>query len=68
MTEREFILKMPKESKIDCLQAALREKEFGIFLGLSRILLDAPLNEGGLETEIILDIYNKNFNDISHEK
>jgi hypothetical protein len=58
MTEKEFILRMPKESKIDCLKAAI-EEDFSIFLGLSRILLDAPLDQGGLETEVIEQIYKQ---------
>lgn len=57
MSETEMILNFPKEIKIRCLQEALAQDNFAMFFGLSRILLDAPLNKGGLETEIIEQIH-----------
>ena len=41
------------------LEDALKENKFDIFMSLSRILLDAPLNKGGLDTEIVRDIFKK---------
>lgn len=57
--EQQMILNFPRELKIQCLKDALKEDNFGIFLGLSKILLEAPLNEGGLETEIIEQIHQE---------
>lgn len=59
MTTLNFILRFPKEIKIQCLKDALVEDKIGIFIGLSKILLDATIKEGGLCTEIIEGIYNK---------
>lgn len=58
MNEKELILRFPKDIKIQCLKDALEQDNFGMFMGLSKILLDAPINEGGLETEIIEKIHN----------
>jgi hypothetical protein len=60
--EQEMILRFPKEIKIRCLQDALEQDKFVIFMGLSKILLDAPINESGLETEIIEMIHNDYLN------
>ncbi len=54
-----FILSFPYEAKIRILEDALRGDDFGIFMGLSRILLDAPISEGGVSTEVIDAIYKK---------
>jgi hypothetical protein len=58
-TEQQMILNFSKEIKIQCLKDALAQDKFDIFLGLSKILLDAPLNAGGLESEIIEQIHQK---------
>ncbi|MFA5395153.1 MAG: hypothetical protein WC346_03960 [Methanogenium sp.] len=59
VTEKEMILNFPREIKIQCLKDALAQGEFGVFLGLSKILLDAPLNVGGLESEVIEQIHKE---------
>ena len=56
---KNFLLTIPKEKQIRMLEDSLRENKFSIFLELSKILLDAPLNKGGLETEIVRDIFKK---------
>ena len=53
MQIKEVILSLPYRIKIETLEDALKENEFGIFFGLSKILLDAPLSEGGVSTEDI---------------
>jgi len=58
-TEKEIILGFPKEAKIQILKDMLEQNKFGLFLSFSNILLEAPLNEGGLETEIIESIHNE---------
>ena len=57
--ESDMILSFPREVKIKCLQDALEQDKFGIFFQLSKILLDAPINKGGLETELIEKIHNE---------
>ena len=62
MNEKELILNFPKDIKIQCLKDALEQDNISMFFGLSKILLDAPINEGGLETEIIEQIHNEYLN------
>ncbi len=50
---QKIILKFPRETKLGMLKDALKENKFGIFLGLAQVLLDAPIDEGGIETEAI---------------
>jgi hypothetical protein len=56
---KNFLLTIPKEKQIRMLEDSLRENKFSIFLELSKILLDAPLNKGGLESEIVRGIFEK---------
>jgi hypothetical protein len=57
--EEQVILLFPRQMKIDCLKAALKEDKFGVFMGLSKILLEASISDGGLETEVIEAIHNE---------
>tara|TARA_R110002020_G_scaffold117778_1_gene269214 strand:- start:841 stop:1029 length:189 start_codon:yes stop_codon:yes gene_type:complete len=54
-----FLLGIPKEKQIRMLEDALRENKFNIFIELSKVLLDAPLNKGGLESETVRGIFDK---------
>jgi|TARA_R110002020_G_scaffold150401_1_gene327057 hypothetical protein len=56
---KNFLLTIPKEKQVRMLEDSLRENKFSIFLELSKILLDAPLNKGGLESEIVRGIFEK---------
>jgi len=60
--ETKLILGFPKEIKIQTLKDALEQDELGIFFGLSQILLEAPISEGGLETEVIEQIHQEHLN------
>ena len=57
--ESKTILGFPTKIKLMILEEALKQNNFPMFLELSKILLDAPLNEGGVETELIDQIYQK---------
>jgi hypothetical protein len=57
--EKQMILNFPREIKINLLKDALKEGEVGIFLQLSKILLDAPLNQGGIESDVIESIHQE---------
>jgi len=59
MTTREAILKIPLEIKVVCLENSLKENDFQTFLNLSKILLDTPIDQGGVSTEIIEKISQK---------
>ncbi len=51
------ILSFPREMKIKVLQDSLNQGNLSVFLGLSKVLLDAPISEGGIETEVIERIH-----------
>lgn len=53
-----MILSFPREIKIQCMKDALEQDKFGVFMGLSKVFLDAPISEGGIETEVIKKIHN----------
>jgi hypothetical protein len=59
ITEKDWVLGLPKEMKLMVLEDSIKEDEFGIFLNLSKVLLDAPLSEGGISTEEIEEIRKK---------
>ena len=59
--EKQFILGLPTDVKLDILESALKENKFGIFMSLSRVLLDAPISEGGVSTELIEEVRKKYF-------
>jgi hypothetical protein len=60
ISEKDWVLGLPKEMKLMLLEDSLKEDEFGVFLNLSKVLLDAPLSEGGISTEEIEEIRIKN--------
>ncbi len=59
--EKEWFLSLPKETKLNLLEDSLKESEFGIFMGMSKVLLDAPIQEGGILTEDIEEVRKKYF-------
>lgn len=58
----EMILRFPREIKIQCMRDALEQDNFGMFMGLSKVFLDAAISEGGIETEVIQAIHDEYMN------
>ena len=54
-----FLLSLDRKRKIRMLEDALKEDKWLIFKEFSKILLDTPVNEGGLETEVIEGIFRR---------
>ncbi len=65
--EEKVILGFPREIKIQFLKDALDQDNFGVFIGLSKILLDATIQEGGIETEVIEKIHQNHLNEIRNK-
>lgn len=64
-----FFLSQTREFKLDMLEDCLEAKEFGMFVQLAKVLLDATIGEGGIETEVIEELRIKhNINLASPEK
>ncbi len=51
--EDEWILSLSKERKLGFIRDLSKKNEFGMFMRLSKILLEAPLDEGGISTDEI---------------
>ena len=58
MTEQ-FILDQSEETKIKWLNQLLEEQNFGAWLELTKILLKHPIHKGGIQTDIIDDIFKR---------
>ena len=54
-----FLLSLDRKRKIRMLEDALKEDKWSIFKEFSKVLLDAPVNEGGLETEVVEGIFRR---------
>ena len=54
-----FLLSLDREKQIKMLEDALKEDRFDIFTSLSKVLLDATLDEGGMPTELIEELFKK---------
>ena len=58
--EIEWMLSLPKEVKLDFIDAALKEKDFSMALGIAKVYLDAPISKGGIVTEEIDKVFKNN--------
>ena len=56
MLEKEMLLGMSKEMKLGLLDDANKTGEYTIVRQIMKILLDAPISEGGVSTEEIQEV------------
>ena len=56
MLEKEMLLGMSKELKLGLLDDANKAGEHGLVFQMMKILLDAPISEGGISTEEIQEV------------
>ena len=54
-----FLLSLDREKQIKMLEDALKEDRFDIFKTLSKVLLDAPLDKGGVPTEDVQRVFKR---------
>lgn len=54
-----FLLSLDRRKQIKMLEDALKEDRFDIFKTLSKVLLDAPLDKGGIPTDVVSEIFKK---------
>ena len=59
-----WVLSLPYEVKIELLDDCCKDNEFGYFIALSKILLAAPISEGGVSTENIEAVRKKYYPDL----
>ena len=58
--EKDWFLGLPAEMKLTLLGDMLKEGKSGMALATAKILLDAPLSEGGILTEDINKVFDNN--------
>ena len=58
--EKEWLLSLSKEVKLDFIDAALKEKDFSMALSIAKVYLDAPISKGGIVTEEIDKVFKNN--------
>ena len=59
ITEKTWVLSLPKEFKLDLLEKMLVEGKFGEAFQFQKILLEAPISEGGIATEELNEVFTK---------
>jgi hypothetical protein len=57
--EKDWVLSLPKETKLDLLEKMLVEGKFGEAFEFMKMLLDSPISEGGVVTEELNDVFQK---------
>ena len=56
MLEKEMLLGMSKEMKLGLLGDANKAGQQGLVFAMMKILLDAPISEGGISTDEIKEV------------
>jgi len=59
-SEKDWFLSLPEEMKLTLLDDMLKENKHMMALKTSKILLDAPISNGGISSEKIKEIFDKN--------
>lgn len=60
ITEKDWFLSLPEEMKLTLLDDMLKEGKSMMALETSKILLDAPISNGGISTEKIQEVFDNN--------
>jgi hypothetical protein len=55
--EKKWFLSLPEDLKLKLMGDMLKEGQFGLAFQTMKILLDAPLSEGGISTEKINEVF-----------
>jgi hypothetical protein len=58
MLEKEMLLGFSKEMKLGLLDDANKAGQHGLVFAMMKILLDAPISEGGISTDEIQEVLN----------
>lgn len=59
-TEKDWFLGLPAEMKLTLLDDMLKEGKSMMALETAKILLDAPISNGGISTEKIQEVFDNN--------
>ena len=64
--ELDWILSLPKATKLSFIEDALKKGDAGMALSLCKIFLDAPITEGGISSEEISEVMDKDIFNIGN--
>ena len=56
--EKKWFLSLPEEMKLKLMGDMLKEGETGMAFGTMKILLDAPISDGGVSTDKIQNVFD----------
>jgi len=57
--EKKWFLSLPKEMKLALMDDMLKEDQTGMAFETMNILLEAPISEGGISSDEIKEIFDK---------
>ena len=58
--EEKWFLSLPKEMKLKLMDDMLKEDKTGMAFEVMKILLNAPIMDGGISSEEITEVFNSN--------
>tara|TARA_R110000822_G_scaffold5182_1_gene22316 strand:- start:500 stop:700 length:201 start_codon:yes stop_codon:yes gene_type:complete len=58
--EEKWFLSLPKEMKLKLMDDMLKEGKTGMAFEVMKILLNAPIMDGGISSEEITEVFNSN--------
>jgi|TARA_R110000824_G_scaffold130195_1_gene291885 hypothetical protein len=58
--EEKWFLSLPKEIKLKLMDDMLKEGKTGMAFEVMKILLNAPIMDGGISSEEITEVFNSN--------
>lgn len=61
--ELDFVLAQSRKIKLELLEDLIKKGSFGAYFELAKILLDAPITNGGIESDTIDALFNKHKED-----
>ena len=63
-----WFLSLPKETKLMLLGDMMKEGETGMAFATMKILLDAPISEGGILTDDIKEVMDKGIENLKNKE
>tara|TARA_R110000824_G_scaffold77503_2_gene195980 strand:+ start:777 stop:995 length:219 start_codon:yes stop_codon:yes gene_type:complete len=68
INEEQWLLGLSKENKLKFIESSLKEDDFGMAMGIAKILLDAPISKGGISTDEIKEVMDKGIASLKNKK
>ena len=65
--KKDWLLSLPKDIKLTLLGDMMKEGEIGMAFQTMKILLDAPISEGGILTDDIKEVMDKGISNLKNK-